>query len=98
MYLSCSPNGRDDELCFFQFGGESVREITLFLAASPYSGQTTASALKFGNATLALGHRVSIFATADGVYTFLQGQKPTGVFRVNEAVGEFLSKGGRVHL
>jgi sulfur relay (sulfurtransferase) complex TusBCD TusD component (DsrE family) len=72
--------------------------LTFVLSAAPYSGQSAASVLKLATAALEAGHRPVIFATADGVYGFVKGQKPTGVFDVGAAAEAFLAQGGEVHL
>ena len=74
------------------------KRLTFVLSASPYSGQTAATVLKLGTAALDAGHRPAVFATADGVYGFVKGQKVAGVFDVGAAAEAFLSRGGEVHL
>lgn len=72
--------------------------LTFVLAASPYSGQSAGTVLKLAAAALDGGHRPAVFATADGVYGFVKGQKPASVFDVGAAVEAFLARGGEVHL
>lgn len=72
--------------------------LTFILTASPYSGQTPATVLGLASTALAAGHRATIFATGDGVYGFVKGQKPAGVFDVGAAVEAFLARGGAVDL
>ncbi|MBI2219122.1 MAG: DsrE family protein [Candidatus Rokubacteria bacterium] len=72
--------------------------MTFLLAASPYWGTAAATVLKLATAALDAGHRPAIFATADGVYGFVKGQKPTAVFDVGAAAETFLALGGEVHL
>ena len=72
--------------------------LTFVLTASPYSGQTASTVLKLASAALDAGHRTQIFATGDGVYGFVKGQKPASVFDVAAAAGAFLAKGGAVAL
>ncbi|MBI4590241.1 MAG: DsrE family protein [Candidatus Rokubacteria bacterium] len=74
------------------------KRLTFVLSASPYSGQTAATALKLATAALAAGHRATIFATADGVYGFVKGQQATAVFDVGGAAAAFLARGGAVDL
>lgn len=74
------------------------RSMTFVLSAGPYSGQTAASVLKLAGATLDVGHRATIFATADGVAGFVKGQKGAGVFDVGVAAERFLARGGEVFL
>lgn len=74
------------------------KRLTFVLAASPYSGETTATVLKLAAAALAAGHRTTVFATGDGVYGFVNNQKATGVFDVAAAAESFLARGGGVDL
>lgn len=68
------------------------------LTASPYGGQTAATALRLARAALDLGHRVALFATGDAVHGLVRGQKPTGVFDVGAAAQAILARGGAVDL
>lgn len=72
--------------------------LTFILTASPYSGETAATALKLAMAALDAGQRPAIFATGDGVYGFVKGQKSAGVFDVAAAAEAFLARGGAVDL
>ena len=72
--------------------------LTFVLAASPYSGQTAATVLKLAAAALESGHAPAIFATADGAYGFVKGQKGAGAFDVGAAGEALLARGGAVHL
>lgn len=74
------------------------QRLTLILKASPYSGQTAATALKLATAALDAGRPSTIFATADGVYGFVKGQKATGIFNVGAAAEAYLARGGMVEL
>jgi sulfur relay (sulfurtransferase) complex TusBCD TusD component (DsrE family) len=75
-----------------------MRRMLFFLTASPYSGQTVATALHLAEAALDLGHAVSIFATGDGVYGFMKAQAPKGVFNVGGRAEALLARGGAVDL
>jgi len=75
-----------------------MRKFLLFLTASPYGGQTAATALNLAKATLDIGHEVTVFATGDGVQGFMKGQAPTGVFDVGASAEAILAKGGAVEL
>lgn len=72
--------------------------VTFVLTASPYAGDTAATVLKLATAALDAGHRPAIFATADGAYGFVKGQKAAGVFDVGAAAEAFLARGGEVYL
>jgi sulfur relay (sulfurtransferase) DsrF/TusC family protein len=72
--------------------------VTFILKASPYSGQTAATVLKLATAALDAGLPSTIFATADGAYGFVKGQKTAGVFDVGAAAEAYLARGGTVEL
>jgi sulfur relay (sulfurtransferase) DsrF/TusC family protein len=74
------------------------KRFTFVLTASPYSGEAAATVLKLATAALDAGHRPAIFATADGAYGFVKGQKAVGAFNVGAAAEAFLARGGEVHL
>jgi len=75
-----------------------AKRLTFVLRASPYAGQTAATVLKLATAAVETGERPTIFATGDGVYGFVKGQKATAVFDVAAAVGAYLARGGGVDL
>jgi sulfur relay (sulfurtransferase) complex TusBCD TusD component (DsrE family) len=56
-----------------------AKRFTLFLSASPYSGQHAATAARLAGAALEEGHEVTLFASGDGIYNFLMGQSGKGV-------------------
>ena len=74
------------------------RRLTFVLTASPYSGQVAGTALKLAAAALEAGYRPTIFATGDGVYGFVKGQKVSGAFDVGGAAQAYLARGGAVDL
>lgn len=74
------------------------RRLTFILTAGPYSGQTAATVLKLAKAALEAGHRSTIFATGEGVSSFVKGQQVAGVFDVGRAADAFLGRGGEVQL
>jgi sulfur relay (sulfurtransferase) complex TusBCD TusD component (DsrE family) len=74
------------------------KRLTFILKASPYSGQTASTALKLATAAVEAGHATTIFATADGVYGFVKGQKAAGIFDVGAAAETYLARGGTVEL
>jgi sulfur relay (sulfurtransferase) DsrF/TusC family protein len=75
-----------------------AKRLTFVLRASPYSAQTAATVLKLATAAREAGERPTIFATGDGVYGFVKGQKATAVFDVAAAVQVYLARGGAVDL
>lgn len=55
------------------------KTLVIFLATTPYGNQNTDTALRLAEAALAKGHRVVLFASADGVHLAQVGQHPSGV-------------------
>jgi sulfur relay (sulfurtransferase) complex TusBCD TusD component (DsrE family) len=75
-----------------------AKRLTFVLTASPYSGQTAGTVLRLATAAREAGHEAAIFATGDGVWGFVKGQQPTGVFDAGRAAEAFLARGGTVDL
>lgn len=72
--------------------------LTIFLATTPYGYENTQTALKLAEAALDRGHRVVIFASADGVHNFTPGQKARGVPNAEAGFARLIEKGLRVEL
>ena len=62
------------------------KRFTLFLSASPYAGEHAVTAARLAGAALDEGHEVTLFASGDGIYSFIAGQNAKGV---PNAEGEF---------
>jgi predicted peroxiredoxin len=54
--------------------------------------------MRLAETALELGHEVSLFATGDGVHSFVKGQAPKGVFDAGAAAEAIVAKGGIVDL
>lgn len=72
--------------------------LTLFLASTPYSGQNAETALRLAEAALARGHRVRLFASADGVHLAQRGQRPAGVPDLPNTLESLIQRGLQVDL
>lgn len=75
-----------------------AKTLTIFLATTPYGYENTRTALKLAEAVLDQGHRVTIFASADGVHNFTTGQGPQGAPNAEEGFARLIAKGLRVEL
>jgi tRNA 2-thiouridine synthesizing protein D len=74
------------------------KTFTIFLATTPYGYQNTQTAISLAEAALDRGHRVILFASADGVYNFTAGQRPKGVPDAEQGFTQLLAKGLEVEL
>lgn len=74
------------------------KTLTLFLATTPYGYQNTQTAISLAEAALDRGHRVILFASADGVYNFTAGHKPKGVPDAEQGFSRLIAKGLVVEL
>ena len=74
------------------------KQITFFLTASPYAGQHVQTVLRLAEAALAQGHRVNLFASADGVYGFLAGHQPVGMPNAEVGLARLIAQGLHVEL
>ena len=79
-------------------GGQVGKTLTIFLATTPYGYQNTQTALKLAEAALDRGHRVALFASADGVHNFTTGQGPQAVPNAEEGFSRLIARGLRVEL
>ncbi len=75
-----------------------AKTLTIFLATTPYGYENTQTAMKLAEAALDQGHRVILFASADGVHNFTKGQGPQAVPNAEEGFGRLIEKGLRVEL
>jgi len=55
------------------------KTLVIFLAASPYGGESAETALRLSEAALAKGHHVRLFASGDGVHLPQIGQRAAGI-------------------
>lgn len=75
-----------------------AKTFTLFLTASPYSGEDSTTATRIAAVALESGHTVNLIASGDGIYCFLKGQKAKGVVNAEDRFSELISKGLKVYL
>jgi tRNA 2-thiouridine synthesizing protein D len=55
------------------------KSLGILLFSTPYTYESTDTAVKIAETALRIGHQVSIFAYGDGVHEFTVGQKPKGI-------------------
>jgi sulfur relay (sulfurtransferase) complex TusBCD TusD component (DsrE family) len=60
-------------------GHVAGKTLTIFLTAAPYAGEHASTAMRLARAALEAGHRVNLFASADGVYAFTVGHRAKGL-------------------
>jgi hypothetical protein len=78
--------------------GGTMKQITMILASSPYSGQDADTAIGIARAALGKGHRVTVVGSADGTYGFIKGQRASGAPSAEEGFDDLIAKGARVDL
>lgn len=55
------------------------KTLTILLTTAPYAGERASTAMRLAKAALEAGHRVNLFASADGVYAFTAGHRAKGL-------------------
>ncbi|MEW6404316.1 MAG: DsrE family protein [Chloroflexota bacterium] len=75
-----------------------VKTLTIFLTTTPYAFENTYTALQLARVALDKGYAVNLFASADGVYNFTQGQQPKGLPDAGKEFAELIERGLRVGL
>jgi len=75
-----------------------MKQITIMLGSSPYSGQNLDTVLGLAEAALKKGHRVTVVGSGDGTYGFLKGQKASGGPNAEKGFSDLIAKGLRVDL
>lgn len=76
----------------------TARTLTIVLTSTPYGGERAAQALRLAAAALERGHRVNLFASADGTYVALSGQAAKGLPDVGRELEGLIERGLRVEL
>ena len=74
------------------------KTLTIFLAAAPYAGEHASTAMRLARAAIDAGHRVNIFASADGVYGFAVGGRAKGLPDAVAGFSDLIARGARVEL
>jgi len=74
------------------------KALTIFLTAAPYAGESVSTAMRLARAVLEAGHRVNLFAAADGVYAFTTGHRAKGVPHAEAGFRVLLEQGQHVAL
>jgi len=76
----------------------SRKTLTIFLTAAPYSGGSASAAIRLARAALEAGHRVNLFASADGVYGLTVGHRVKGLPDAGAGFRMLIERGLRVEL
>ena len=75
-----------------------MKQITLILGSSPYSGQDAGTVLGIARAALKKGHRVTVVGSGDGTYGFLKGQRASGAPNAEKEFADLIAMGAQVDL
>lgn len=75
-----------------------MKQITLILASSPYSGQDLDTVRGITEAALQKGHRVTVVGSGDGTYSFLKGQRASGAPSAEKAFSGLIERGLQVEV
>lgn len=81
-------------------GGEHdmPKHLMLLLSTTPYSFENTFTAFRLAETALDQGHRVTLFASGDGIHNFNTNQNPKGILNPEEKFSALIAKGLRVDL
>ncbi|MHB1652571.1 MAG: DsrE family protein [Desulfitobacteriaceae bacterium] len=74
------------------------RHLMILLSTTPYSFENTYTAFKLAEAALDQEHRVTLFASGDGIHNFTVNQNPKGILNPEEKFGQLIERGMRVDL
>ena len=75
-----------------------MKQITMILASSPYSGQDADTVLGIALAALEKGHRVTVVGSGDGTYCFIKGQRASGAPSAEKGFDDLIAKGARIDI
>ena len=75
-----------------------AKHLMLLLSTTPYSFENTYTAFKMAEAALDQRHKVTLFASGDGIHNFIAGQNPKGILNPEEKLGQLIERGMRVDL
>jgi sulfur relay (sulfurtransferase) complex TusBCD TusD component (DsrE family) len=76
----------------------SAKTVTIFLTAAPYAGEAASTAVRLAKAAMEAGHKVNLFASADGVYAFTMGHRVKGMPNAQEGFRVLIEQGQHVEL
>lgn len=74
------------------------KTLTIFFTAAPYAGESASTAMRLAKAALEAGHRVNLFASADGVYAFTTGHRAKGIPNAEAGFRLLIEQGQHVEL
>ncbi len=75
-----------------------MKNITLMLSSSPYSGQDMDTVLGIAKAAKSKGHGLTVVGSGDGTYGFLKGQRASGAPNAEKGFADLIEQGVRVDL
>jgi len=78
--------------------GGAMKNFTLILASSPYSGQDADTVLGIARAALEKGHSVTVVGSGDGTYGFIKGQRASGAPSAENGFTVLMTQGARIEL
>lgn len=74
------------------------KTLTIFLFTSPYGFENSSTAARLAEAALDKGYSVNLFASSDGVYNFMAGQKAVAIPNIQQEFEKLINKGLKVYL
>jgi sulfur relay (sulfurtransferase) complex TusBCD TusD component (DsrE family) len=74
------------------------KTLTIFLTSPPYGGEHASTAMRLAKGALEAGHRVNLFASADGVYAFTVGHRAKGLPNAEDGFRRLTEQGLHVEL
>ena len=75
-----------------------MKQITLMLGSSPYSGQDVDTVIGIADAAIKKGHQVTIVGSGDGTYAFLKDQRASGAPNAEQGFAALIEQGARIDL
>lgn len=73
-----------------------MKQFTLMLGSSPYSGQDVDTVLGIAQAALKKRHQVSVIGSGDGTYAFLKDQRASGAPHAGDTFAGLAEQGARI--
>ena len=75
-----------------------AKHLGILLFTTPYSSESTSTAIKLARSAMKKGHRVTIFAYGDSVHNFTKGQRATGITNAETEFQALIEEGLKVQL
>jgi tRNA 2-thiouridine synthesizing protein D len=74
------------------------RHLAILLFTTPYSSESTSTAIKLARSAMRKGHKVTVFAYGDSVHNFTKGQRATGITNAESEFQALIGEGLKVQL